>query len=138
MRRTGSHCRSCHVIATLDSLLYVRYDSGLTREITNNAAKQARTDDGPPMRAQGRAVRGRDARVAFRDDDHEQRRQAERIGEVFPFWLIMWGAYSRQFWAYPRFGAPHGTIAHAADPNDLAASMRAIESAAHGGRRRST
>lgn len=53
-----------------------------------------------------------------------------RLSQAFPRWLIMWGAYSRQFWAYPRFDAPRGTIAHAADPGGLVAKMRAIELAA--------
>jgi hypothetical protein len=76
-------------------------------------------------------VRSRDPQPSFHDDDdHEQHRQVTRLGAVFPRWLIMWGAYSRQFWAYPRFDAPRGTIAHAADPGDLAAKMRAIELAA--------
>jgi hypothetical protein len=64
--------------------------------------------------------------------DRDQRRLAARIGEAFPHWLVMWGAYSRQFWAFPRFRAPRGTIAHAADPGDLAAHMREVQAASTG------
>ncbi len=49
-----------------------------------------------------------------------QRRTAARIMEVFPLWLVMWGVYTRQYWAYPCFDAEQGTILHARDPNDLA------------------
>ena len=68
--------------------------------------------------------------------DPDQVELAERIGRAFPRWFVTWGAYSRQLWAFPRFRVPQGTIAHAADPGDLARMMRAIErSAATGGAR---
>jgi len=43
-----------------------------------------------------------------------------RLGQVFPCWLVMWGAYSREFWAYPVFGGP---VEHSPNPNDLAGMM---------------
>lgn len=68
--------------------------------------------------------------------DPDQREQAKRIERAFPRRMAMRGAYSRQFWAYPRFRVPKGTIAHAAKPDDLAGMMRAIQqSAAMGGAR---
>jgi hypothetical protein len=68
--------------------------------------------------------------------DPGQRELAARIERAFPRWLVMWGAYSRQFWAYPCFRVPRGTIAHAARPDDLAVMMRQIQrSAAMGGAR---
>ncbi len=48
---------------------------------------------------------------------------------VFPGWLVMWGAHSRQFWAYPCFDAPPGTILHAPDPSELAGMMRRVQRA---------
>jgi hypothetical protein len=60
-------------------------------------------------------------------DDREQREIAARIGAAFPSWLIMWGAYSREFWAYPRFNVPKGNIVHSAAPGDLAAEMRHLQ-----------
>lgn len=62
--------------------------------------------------------------------DPDQRELAARIERDFPRWLVMWGAYSRQFWAYPCFRVPRGTIAHAAGPNDLAGMMREIQQSA--------
>ncbi|HVB45353.1 MAG TPA: hypothetical protein VNF47_21980 [Streptosporangiaceae bacterium] len=54
---------------------------------------------------------------------------AEKVMEVFPFWMVMWGEYTREFWAYPRFCAPAGTILHAADPGALAGMMRQLQRA---------
>jgi hypothetical protein len=67
--------------------------------------------------------------------DPGQRKQAARIERAFPHWLVMRGAYSRKFWAYPRFRVPWGTIAHATSPNDLAGMMRAIQQSATVGAR---
>jgi hypothetical protein len=58
-----------------------------------------------------------------------------RTMEVFPFWLVMWGAYSREFWAYPCFAAPPGTILHAADASDLAGMMHRLQRAMADGSR---
>jgi hypothetical protein len=63
-------------------------------------------------------------------DDRDERALAARIEQVFPQWLVMWGVYSRQFWAYPCFDVPRGTIAHAASPNDLVGMMRTIQRSA--------
>jgi hypothetical protein len=52
---------------------------------------------------------------------------SQRIMEIFPCWLVIWGAYSRQFWAFPCFRAPAGTIAHSGNPSALAGKMRAIQ-----------
>ncbi len=57
-----------------------------------------------------------------------------RVADLFPGWLVMWGAYSRAFWAYPRFDVPAGTIARAGNPAELAGRMRAIQRAALGER----
>lgn len=50
-----------------------------------------------------------------------------RIEQDYPLWLVMWGAYSEEYWAYPRFDAPRGTILHSRDPNSLASEMRAMQ-----------
>ena len=70
--------------------------------------------------------------AGFRDD-RVQRENAVRVESVFPGWLVMWGLYSRKFWAYPRFDAPPGTIAQAADANTLAGIMHRIERSAADG-----
>ena len=68
--------------------------------------------------------------LTLRAGDAAEREQAARIERDFPHWLVMWGAYSRRFWAYPRFNVPRGAIAHAASPDDLAGMMRAIQRSA--------
>src|SRR5260370_37851932 len=83
-----------------------------------------------PLPSRGRSpVSGRRQWPGSLAEDQAQREQAARIGEVFPHWLVMWGAHSREYWAYPRFGAPKGTMAHSADPSDLAATMRKMQTA---------
>lgn len=57
----------------------------------------------------------------------------ERMMDIFPCWLVMWGHYSREFWAYPRFDAPRGIVLHAADPGVLAGMMRRLQRAAEQG-----
>ena len=42
--------------------------------------------------------------------DESRRTDARRVMEVFPSWLVVWGAYTRQFWAFPCFDAPRGTV----------------------------
>lgn len=65
--------------------------------------------------------------------DDSMRAVAERIMEIFPHWLVMWGHYSREFWAYPCFRAPAGTVLHATDPNTLAGMMHRLQRAAMDG-----
>lgn len=62
--------------------------------------------------------------------DKLEREIAERIGQDFPDWLVMWGVGSRRFWAYPGLQVPRGTIAEAANPAHLVAAMRSIQHAA--------
>jgi hypothetical protein len=73
---------------------------------------------------------GRGAKRAF---DQRERQIAARIAQDFPRWLVLWGLYSRRFWAFPCFRVPRGTIAEAANPDDLVAEMRSIQRAAMSG-----
>jgi hypothetical protein len=59
-------------------------------------------------------------------DDHEWHTASE-IEESHPHWLVMWGSHSRLFWAFPRFGAPRGTVVSARDRERLLADMRDVE-----------
>ena len=61
------------------------------------------------------------------DLDMHSRAIAQWIGQDFPQWFIMWGAYSRAYWAYPAFPAPRGTIVHSHDPGELTRQMREIQ-----------
>jgi len=44
------------------------------------------------------------------------RRAALRLQGEHPHWLIIWGAYSREFWAFPSLPVPRGTVVHAPHP----------------------
>jgi hypothetical protein len=59
--------------------------------------------------------------------DPDERRLAERLTGRYPDWLVMWGSWSRQFWAYPLYRAPRGTIIHAATTGDLLTLMSRVE-----------
>lgn len=65
--------------------------------------------------------------------DDQERQTATRIERENPQWLVMWGVYSRLYWAFPRFNAPPGMIIAAPDPGELLARMRRIEFAANPG-----
>jgi hypothetical protein len=54
-------------------------------------------------------------------------RIAEEMESDNPLWIIVFGVYSRQFVAFPRFSAPVGTMAVASYPPALTERMRAIE-----------
>lgn len=58
------------------------------------------------------------------------RKTAARIERDYPQWLIMWSPYYEEYWAYPRFRVPQGTVLHDADPGELVAEMRAVQKAA--------
>jgi hypothetical protein len=72
--------------------------------------------------------------VSTEFDPHEHR-AAARLTQRYPNWLILWGTWSRRFWAYPLFRAPKGTILHAATAADLLTLMSQAEFAASGGAR---
>jgi hypothetical protein len=56
--------------------------------------------------------------------------QAARLQRTCHDWLILWGRYDRQVWAFPRFRAAPGTILAAAGTGELITAMRAAERAA--------
>ena len=62
--------------------------------------------------------------------DDACQRHAQQIGHRHPRWLVMWGPYSRTYWAYPRLPVPQGTIVHAPDPEMLMTAIREVELAA--------
>ena len=59
--------------------------------------------------------------------DDQKRQVAAEIGQSHPHWVVLWGYYSRLFWAFPYFQAPQGTIVSAPDRNGLLADMHSIE-----------
>lgn len=59
--------------------------------------------------------------------DQQEHRAAARLTKRYPNWLILWGTWSRRFWAYPLFRAPPGIILHAATAADLLTLMSQAE-----------
>jgi hypothetical protein len=59
--------------------------------------------------------------------DDAQRQTAVQVERDHPRWVIVWGSYSREFWAYPKFNVPPGTVLHSRDPNVVATQMRQVE-----------
>jgi hypothetical protein len=60
----------------------------------------------------------------------ESRDVAARIERAYPGWLVMWSLYNREFYAFPCFRVPQGTVLHYADPGQLVAEMRTVQKAA--------
>jgi hypothetical protein len=54
---------------------------------------------------------------------------ARQIEERSPGWLVVWGVYTRQFVAFPRFDAPRGTIVTARYADVLIGRLRKTERA---------
>jgi hypothetical protein len=60
----------------------------------------------------------------------EMRQEAERLERDNPRWIILFGIYTRELVAFPRFPVPRGTIVAARHPDALPARMRAVEQCA--------
>jgi hypothetical protein len=60
-------------------------------------------------------------------DDAVCRTDAERINRSRPQWLVLWGCYSRLYWAFPLFEMQPHMIVHAAYPDALTARMDEAE-----------
>jgi len=63
-------------------------------------------------------------------DDAACRREAVRIRQERPRWVVIWVSHKKLFRAYPKFRAPRGTVASAARPEELVAQMEKAELAA--------
>lgn len=55
---------------------------------------------------------------------------AERIQRENPGWLVMWSLYYREFYAFPCFSVPKGTVLRDADPGRLVGEMLSVQKAA--------
>jgi hypothetical protein len=63
-----------------------------------------------------------------RDDAEARQRQAvATLRQRHPDWMIMYGVYTRMFWAYPLFTTLTGKYVSAPDPADLDRRMTAAE-----------
>jgi hypothetical protein len=59
--------------------------------------------------------------------DDQERQVAAEIEQSHPQWAVLWGCYSRSFWAFPCFQAQQGTIISSHNREMLLASMHNIE-----------
>jgi hypothetical protein len=66
-------------------------------------------------------------RAAIRPPDDEMLHAARQLESENPLWIVIFGVYTRQFVAFPRFSAPGGTMAVAHCKEALTAKMRDIE-----------
>jgi len=73
------------------------------------------------------AGRRADPPAAIEGYDDACREMARRIEKANPHWLVMWGTFSREFWAYPLLPVPSGTIMHAPYVEMLVTGMRKVE-----------
>jgi hypothetical protein len=62
-----------------------------------------------------------------RKDDNARRAIAEKINERRTHWLVVWGCYSRLYWAYPLFAMRPRKIVYAVDPDALVVGMDEAE-----------
>ena len=57
----------------------------------------------------------------------DMRLLAQRLEQENPSWIVLYGAYSKEFVAFPRFTAPRGTIVATRHPGALPTRLRQIE-----------
>lgn len=69
-------------------------------------------------------------RERLAERDQMCREAVAEIGREHPRWLVLWGLYSREFWAFPRLPVERGTIVHAPDPERLLTGMTQVEAVA--------
>ncbi|CAM4018239.1 hypothetical protein GCM10009799_13640 [Nocardiopsis rhodophaea] len=62
-------------------------------------------------------------------EDSDQRQVAAHIEwQKQGMWLVLWGYYTRRYWAYARWPVPTGgVVVSAPDPDGLYAEMRRME-----------
>jgi hypothetical protein len=59
--------------------------------------------------------------------DDEQWEIAGEVEQEHQNWAVMWGCYTRLFWAFPLFEVPKGTIVSARDADRLLLDMEQVE-----------
>lgn len=75
--------------------------------------------------AEGYRVRGPHALPDHDEENHQE--QAARFDHDNPRWLVIWGTFSRQFVAFPRFHVPQGTVLSCRSGSELVRRMRQAE-----------
>lgn len=64
-------------------------------------------------------------------DDDEARELARQIEREHPRWIVVFGAFTKQFICFPRFPAMPGTVVVASYPGALPARMKHAERVCH-------
>jgi hypothetical protein len=64
-------------------------------------------------------------------DDDGAREIARRIELEYPRWIVVFGAFTKQFICFPRFPAAPGTVVIASYPGALPERMKYAERAFH-------
>lgn len=59
--------------------------------------------------------------------DPDERAAAASLERACPHWVILYGPWSRLYYAFPRFRMPPGTIAAATTTGELVSLMRVTE-----------
>jgi hypothetical protein len=59
--------------------------------------------------------------------EDEMRRIAERLESANPLWMVVFGAYTHEFVAFPRFDTPRGGVIITRYPDALPDRMREVE-----------
>jgi len=75
--------------------------------------------------AEGYRVRGQYAQLAQDGEDHQE--QAATLDRGNPWWLVIWGTFSHEFVAFPRFQVPRGTVLCCRSGPELVRRMRQAE-----------
>jgi hypothetical protein len=63
--------------------------------------------------------------------DDDARELARRIEREHPRWIVMFGAFTKQFICFPRFPVAPGTVVVASYPGTLPARMKYAERVCH-------
>jgi hypothetical protein len=61
------------------------------------------------------------------DDEQQRRDTADGLQREHSRWLVLYGTYTRQYVAFPLFGAPRGTVLSHAQPGELVRQMQKAE-----------
>jgi hypothetical protein len=67
--------------------------------------------------------------VTVAQETEEMRLVAEKLETENPLWIVVFGVYTKEFVAFPRFHAPKGTMIRAWYPDAIEGRMRAVERA---------
>jgi hypothetical protein len=61
------------------------------------------------------------------NEDNACRAAAEHLHQIRPQWLVIWGCYSRRFWAFPLFDTRHRIIVNDTSPQAVLTQMDQAE-----------